>query len=83
MLGMSINSKHYSIALHVLNNHISYFQILEQSPGLLHLDRRFQVKCLNKNCHPTWVEGYKAENNENPQGNSYRTDVYTRIVTFQ
>ncbi|XP_005113088.2 uncharacterized protein LOC101852534 [Aplysia californica] len=44
------------------------YKILEQSPELLRLDRRFQVKCLNKNCHPTWVENYKVPMNENPQG---------------
>ncbi|XP_059169172.1 uncharacterized protein LOC131950961 isoform X3 [Physella acuta] len=44
------------------------YKILEENPDVLFLDRHFQVKCLNQNCHPTWQPDYKASFNDNPPG---------------
>ncbi|CAL1546328.1 unnamed protein product [Lymnaea stagnalis] len=47
------------------------YKIIEHNPEVLRLDRHFQVKCLNQNCHPTWFPGYKADLNENPPGPAF------------
>ncbi|KAK6175071.1 hypothetical protein SNE40_013608 [Patella caerulea] len=64
-------------------DHYSAYKIIELEPESVFVDRRLQVKCLNHNCHPTWLPDYRSEIHQNKPGSFFQWRNDTLSVQWE